>query len=162
MKSLKEKLVETLRSGKVELFNRYRSIYRIEDIDLSRTNLSRINLSGADLHRVNLSETNLYRSDLSGSDFSGADLSDAILYRTNLSETNLYGANLFNIENYYSFIAYDTSKRVVHCFKRKNTWMIQAGCFWGTLEELEKKVKETHNSKFYLANIKLLKMIHKK
>jgi len=35
--------------------------------------------------------------------------------------------------------------------------MIQAGCFWGFLEELETKVKETHNSKVYLANIEILK-----
>ena len=30
---------------------------------------------------------------------------------------------------------------------------------WGTLEELENKVKATHNSKVYLANIEILKQL---
>ena len=101
-------------------------------------------LCGANLHRADLSGANLYRANLSGADLSGA---------------NLNGADLNYAVDYYSFIAYDTSKRVVHCVKHKTTWMVQAGCFWGTLEELETKVRKTHNSKVYLANIEILKGI---
>ena len=92
-------------------------------------------------------------------DLRGVDLSEADLYGANLDEVNLSGANLTGAKNYYSFVAYDTSKRLVHCVKHKDAWMIQTGCycFWGTLEELETKVKETHNSKVYLANIEILK-----
>jgi hypothetical protein len=51
----------------------------ILDFDLSRADLSRANLSGADLSRANLS----------GADLSGANLSGADLSRANLSGANL-------------------------------------------------------------------------
>jgi hypothetical protein len=83
---------------------------------------------------------------------SEADLSGAYLRGAYLS-----GADLSGAEGFYMFMAYDTSKRIVYCVKHERTWMILAGCFWGTLKELEKKVKATHNSKVYLVNIELLK-----
>jgi hypothetical protein len=64
-------------------------------------------------------------------------------------------------ENYYSFIAYNTSKRIVHCVRHDDTFMCKAGCFWGSLDELEAKVKETHNSKVYLMNIEIMREILK-
>ena len=71
----------------------------------------------------------------------------------------LQNANLGSAKNYYSFIAYDTSKRLVHCVKHQETWMVKAGCFWGTLKELEEKVLQSHKSKVYLHNIELLKTL---
>jgi hypothetical protein len=106
----------------------------------------------ADLYRAKLYQANLGGADLGGASLCGADLGGA-----NLSGASLGGANLNRAKKYYSFTAYDTSKRIVHCVKHEDTWMIKAGCFWGTLEELEDKVKETHNSKVYLANIEILK-----
>ena len=79
------------------------------------------------------------------------------LYRVDLRGADLRGADLYRAKSYYSFVAYDTSKRIVHCVRHEDTWMVQAGCFWGTLEELETRVKESHNSKVYLANIEILK-----
>ena len=76
----------------------------------------------------------------------------AKLHGADLREASLYGAN-----SYYSFFAYDSSRRIVHCVKHEETWMVKAGCFWGTLEELEQKVRDTHNSKVYLSNIEILK-----
>jgi len=35
--------------------------------------------------------------------------------------------------------------------------MISAGCFWGTLEELEVAVKKKHNCPVYLGVIEILK-----
>jgi hypothetical protein len=37
--------------------------------------------------------------------------------------------------------------------------MVKAGCFWGTLKELEEKVLQSHKSKVYLHNIELLKTL---
>lgn len=108
---------------------------------------------------VSLSGADLRGADLKGINLRGADLSEVDLYEADLSRANLSQADLSRAKNYYSFVAFDTSKRLVHCVKNKDTWMIKAGCFWGTLEELEAKVKKTHNSKVYLANIEILKGI---
>ena len=134
----------------------------LKEANLREANLSRANLSEANLYRASLREANLYKVSLSeanlyGANLSGADLYEADLSGADLSETNLYGANLYGATNYYSFVAYDTSKRLIHCVRHQDTWMIQAGCFWGTLNELEAEVKAAHNSKVYLANIEILK-----
>ena len=107
---------------------------------------------GANLRGADLRGADLYKADLYGANLYGANLRGANLY-----EANLRGADLYGAENYYCFMAYDTSRRIVHCVKHEDTWMIKAGCFWGTLGELETKVKETHNSRVYLANIEILK-----
>jgi len=141
----------------------------IEEADLRRADLREANLYKANLYKANLRRADLRRADLQGAELIGADLYGADLRRANLRRANLVGADLDGAnlvgadldgaKSYYSFVAYDTSKRLVHCIKHKDTWMIHAGCFLGTLEELEAKVKETHNSKVYLANIELLKTL---
>jgi len=87
----------------------------------------------------------------------GVKLNYADLANVNLESAYLDNNNFNGNKGYHSFIAYDTSKRTVHCFKHNNTWMVKAGCFWGSLEELETKVLETHKSKVYLMNIEYLK-----
>jgi hypothetical protein len=52
-----------------------------------------------------------------------------------------------------------TSGRIIYAVKANETWNVKAGCFWGDLEELEKRVKENHNCPVYLQIIKLLKSI---
>ena len=153
----------------IQIKNRYTQEFILEVKSLSNAYLSGANLRCADLSNTNLNNTNLSDVNLSGVDLSNADLSNAYLKGTylsgvDLSGVNLSGANLSNAYlkgalNYYSFVAYDTSKRLVHCVKHKNTWMVKAGCFWGTLEELEIKVLDTHKSSVYLANIEILKTI---
>ena len=110
-----------------EVLNLHEEWFKCNEIgeraNLREANLRGANLRGADLRGANLREANLRR----------ADLREADLRRANLREADLEGAL-----NYYSFFAYDTSKRIVHCVKHDDTWMIKAGCFWGTLEELEK------------------------
>ena len=132
--------------------------------NLRGADLSGADLWGADLCGANLSGADLSDADLSGADLSGANLRGANLWGADLSGANLSGAglrgaNLWGARSYYSFTAYDTSKRIVHCIKSQDTWMIQAGCFWGTLDELEATVKSTHNSKVYLSNIGLLRSL---
>ena len=67
--------------------------------DLSWANLSRANLSGADLSRANLSRANLSGADLSGADLSWANLSRANLSGADLSRANLSGADLSRAKN---------------------------------------------------------------
>jgi hypothetical protein len=62
--------------------------------DLSRANLSGADLSGANLSRANLSRANLYGANLSGADLSRANLSGADLNGAKLSRANLSGADL--------------------------------------------------------------------
>ena len=62
--------------------------------NLSDANLRRANLSDADLSDANLRRANLSDADLSGADLSDADLSDASLSRANLSDADLRRANL--------------------------------------------------------------------
>lgn len=62
--------------------------------NLSKTNLSGVNLIEADLSGALLIETNLSGADLGGADLSGADLRGANLSRADLSWANLRGADL--------------------------------------------------------------------
>ena len=119
----------------------------------------RADLRDADLSGANLSGADLRDADLNGADLRDANLSGADLNGANLRFANLRDADLKDAKSYYSFTAYGTSKRIVHCIKNQDTWMVQAGCFWGTLDELEAKVKSTHNSKVYLSNIGLLRSL---
>ena len=66
--------------------------------DLSGANLSRADLSRADLSGADLSRADLSRANLSGANLSRADLSRADLYGANLSGANLSGANLYRAD----------------------------------------------------------------
>ena len=69
-----------------------------ERANLSRADLWRANLSGADLSRANLSGANLWGADLSGADLSRADLSGADLWRSHLSGADLSAGDNMNKE----------------------------------------------------------------
>jgi len=171
--TMKETLLSALEGGadlgEANLRGAYLRGANLRGADLGEANLrgadlGEADLRGADLRGADLGEANLGEADLGGAYLGGAYLREADLRGADLGEANLRGADLRGADlgeakQYYSFTAYDTSKRIVHCVKHNNTWMIQAGCFWGTLEELETKVKETHNSKVYIANIELLKSL---
>ena len=115
----------------------------------------------ADLEIVNLESVNLEGANLQGANLRNADLSFANLYKADLKNADLRNADLSFARNIYTFTAYDTSKRTVYCVRHKDTFMCQAGCFYGTLDELETKVKEEHNSKVYLGNIAIMREILK-
>lgn len=110
---IKERLIELLRNGEVEKFNRYRIQYHRSgkyDIDLRGTNLRKADLrkadlreadlSGANLSGANLKNADLYEADLSVADLSGADLSVANLSSANLRSADLYGADLRSADLY--------------------------------------------------------------
>ena len=69
------------------------SVADLSRADLYRADLSGANLSRADLYRADLSGANLSRADLSRADFSGANLSRANLYRADLYRADLSGAD---------------------------------------------------------------------
>ena len=130
--------------------------------DLTSTNLRNADLRGADLKYSSLKHSDLTNSDLRNADLTYADLRNANLTGADLKNANLTyvyltNANLTDAKNYYSFVASDTSNRIVHCVRHDKQWMVKAGCFWGTLEELEVEVKKSHNSNVYLANIEIIK-----
>lgn len=147
-----------------ELFDANLSGADLRDAYLRDADLRGANLRGADLGGADLRDAHLYGADLRDADLINAnlrctDLRRVDLYGVDLKDAKLKGADLRGALNYYSFVAYDTSKRLVHCIKHDFSWMVLAGCFWGTLEELEKKVLHTHKSSVYLANIEILKTI---
>ena len=92
----------------------------------------------------------------SGISFEYADLRGA-----DLREADLRGADLRYTKGIYIFNAYDTSKRTVYCVKHDDTFMCKAGCFYGTLDELEAKVLARHKSKVYLGNIAIMRELLK-
>ena len=79
--------------------------------------------------------------------------------RANLTRANLTGAYLSGAKNIYTFGPMQTSKRICHAVwhGEEKGWLVQAGCFWGSLDELEKVVMERHSCPVYLANIALLR-----
>lgn len=100
----------------VDIWNKWREEHADAEIDLSKTDLSNVNLieafaglrfpayhrsnlGGAALNKANLKETNFHRADLAGANFSeadlrGADLSEAYLKGSDLRKANLHGARL--------------------------------------------------------------------
>ena len=88
-----------------------------------------------------------------------AYLEGANLERAYLEGANLEGANLFSAEWVYSFGPMPTSGRICYAVYHgaETGWKVKAGCFWGSLDELEVKVKGSHNCPVYLANIALLR-----
>jgi uncharacterized protein YjbI with pentapeptide repeats len=103
-----EDLLELLRDGKIDEFNKIRKqtyiLLDCHDLNLSGLNLRRVdlhdaNIRDAKLEDAKLSTANLTKADLRGANLSrailnGANLSRAILNGANLSRANLSGANL--------------------------------------------------------------------
>jgi len=115
------------------------------EADLRSANLRNADLSNADLSGANLRNANLRNSDLSSADLSSADLSSADLDK-----------------RYISIIGAGSDKRLTtYCFEDNIVW---CGCFTGTIEKFEAKVKETHENnpqylKEYLGFINYLKSL---
>lgn len=116
------------------------------------------NLRGADLRGADLRDADLRGADLSGADLSGAYLSGAYLSGADLSEwgkiqspSDVLIVGAIGSRNGYTTI-FHTDKGV----------FVQCGCFKGTLDEFESKVKETHqgnkHERDYLALIQFAKV----
>ena len=109
---------------------------------LREANLCGANLCGADLYEANLRKANLYRADLTGAD---------------LRRAYLYGADLYGAKGVLQFGPMPTSGRIIYFVQNESAIMVQAGCFWGTIDEFKQAVKEKHNCPMYLGIIALVR-----
>ena len=102
---------------------------------------------------------NLSRAYLSGADLLGANLIGANLLGADLRGVYLRGANLNRAKNIMQFGPMPTSGRTIYAVRHDSGWMVQAGCFWGNVDELEAKVKASHNCPAYLGFIEILRKL---
>ena len=86
---------------------------------------------------------------------SRANLSRADLSRADLSRANLYGADLYGQKivkserPFFEIGPLGSRSDNLLAFLTKNGIRIKAGCFFGTVEEFQAKVKETHGNNTY-------------
>jgi len=125
--------------------------------NLDGANLYGANLYGANLYGANLDGANLRGADLTRADLYGADLTRADLYGADLTRANLHGASLSGAKGIMQFGPMPTSGRIIYAVLHDSGWMVQAGCFWGNLDELETAVKAKHNCPMYLGFIQNLR-----
>ena len=117
----------------------------LSSANLSSANLSSTNLSWANLGSANLSSANLSSADLRYADLRSADLRYANLSSANLSSTNLSWASTINVRNLRVISCQlNTSDQNRNIAYYPDLNLITAGCFFGTLDELKKRVEEVH------------------
>ena len=94
-----DNLIDLLKEGKIDEFNRNRSKMAKEKIDLTSANLTGANIAGVDFSGLNLSETNLTGANLTGANLTGLDFTKVgNLMGANLSDADLTGANLSGLD----------------------------------------------------------------
>jgi len=131
------------------------------------------NLGGANLRDANLGGANLRGANLRGADLRGADLRGADLYGAYLRGADLRGADLRGVNlGELGKIQSSSDILIVGRIGSRNDYttifhtdkgvFVRCGCFKGTLDEFEAKVKQTHNGskheKDYLALIQFVKI----
>ena len=128
--------------------------------NLNGANLCNADLNGANLRKANLSGAYLRKADLNGADLSGANLRKADLNGADLNGANLRKADLNGAKNIYLFNKKDG--RACYAIANGDLLMIQAGCFWGTLDEFERAALDKYGddeNKNYKAQIQYLRTI---
>ena len=150
--SVKDTLIEAVKRG-ADLYGA-----DLRGADLRGANLRGADLRGADLRGADLRGADLYGANLRGADLRGADLRGANLRGADLGEwgklqksSDILIVGVIGSRNDYTAM-FHTDKGV----------FVRCGCFRGTLEEFESKVKETHrgtkHEKNYLALIQFAKI----
>ena len=128
--------------------------------DLGGADLGDADLGGADLGGADLGDADLRGANLRGANLGGADLGDADLGDADLGDADLRGADLGGAYlGAWGKIQYSSDILIVGAIGSRNDYttifhtdkgvFVQCGCFKGTLEEFEKKVKETHQGNKY-------------
>ena len=141
-------------------------------------NLAGAYLVGANLVDAYLAGAYLVDANLAGAYLEGAYLVDANLVGANLAGANLVGANLVganleggnfgdwgklqSISDILIVGSIGSRNEYTSIFHTDKGVFVQCGCFRGTIEEFEKKVKETHHGnnyeRDYLAMIEFAKV----
>ena len=124
--------------------------------------------NNADLRYADLSYADLSYADLSVADLSYADLRGANLSGANLSVANLRGAKLRPIDDkkviikdFMSVYGLGSQNRQTLIFDTNIGLVLQCGCFYGTEEKFEDKVKGTHQgTNFEKEYLKMLELAH--
>ena len=125
-----------------------RAVLLNEDLrnsDLRGSNLSCSDLSGSDLSGSNLSGSNLSCSNLRCSNLSGSNLSCSNLSGSDLSGSNLRYSDLSGAktDKRYIIISCIGSRKgsTTYCFDDDKIW---CGCWKGSLDEFEQRVRKEH------------------
>ena len=144
--------------------------------DLSRADLSLADLFGANLSGADLSLADLYGADLSRADLFGADLSGAELSRAYLSGANLYGADLYGaylsgadlfghkVTGLPLFIRpIGSANGTLEAWPTEDGLYFRRGCFFGTPAEFLSAVEKTHgdneHGRAYRAAVEFIKTV---
>jgi len=90
----KDTAIELLSNGDISQFNEERPYDENDLFDLSETDFSGVDLSGANLSYADLNDTNFTESEFSDVNFSNSDLTSAIFLRSTISDVDFSGANL--------------------------------------------------------------------
>ena len=189
--TLRDTLEEAVRRGvylrRADLQGADLRYANLQGVDLRYACLQGANLRGADLHNADLRDANLYNAYLYNADLRDADLRDAdlrhaylygaYLYGADLCDANLYNAYLYGVDlcgidwgdwgkiqtksDILSIGAIGSRNGYTMIFHTDKGLFVQCGCFGGTIEEFEAKVKETHkgnkHERDYMAMIEFVK-----
>ena len=134
--------------------------------------------SDADLRYADLRYADLCGADLCGADLRDANLRGADLCYANLRDANLRGADLCYanlrdaklrpiddkeviIKDFMSVYGLGSQNRQTLIFDTNIGLVLQCGCFYGTEEKFEDKVKGTHQgTNFEKEYLKMLELAH--
>ncbi|HVL77609.1 MAG TPA: pentapeptide repeat-containing protein [Noviherbaspirillum sp.] len=115
----------------------------------SGADLRGANLGDANLYGANLRGANLYGANLRGADLYGANLGDANLGDADLGGANLYGRKLSGSRPLFQLGPIGSRNDYLLSFVTDQGVMIRAGCFFGTRNEFEAAINETHGDNEY-------------
>ena len=121
------------------------------------------NLRGANLRGANLGGANLRGANLGDANLRGANLGDANLGDANLRDANLGDWGKLNSASDVLIVgAIGSRNGYTTIFHTDKGIFVRCGCFRGTLDEFEKKVKDTHqgnkHERDYLALVEFAKI----
>ena len=107
------------------------------------------NLSGANLTEASLSGANLTEANLTGAYLTGADLTGAYLYGANLAGAYLYDEDdvkitLVGSRPIFQIGPIGSGSRYLIAFLTDQGLRLRTGCFFGTREQFEAKLADTH------------------
>ena len=170
-----EKENNTVKDTLTEAVNRgaYLRGADLRGADLRGADLGGADLRGADLRGADLGGADLRGAYLHNADLRGAYLRGAYLHNADLRGADLRGAYLHNADlgdwgklqscsDILTVGAIGSRNGYTTIFHTDKGIFVQCGCFKGTLEEFEAKVKETHQGnkyeRDYLALIEFVKV----
>ena len=97
----KDKMIKTLRSGNIKLWNRWRSLLKrkgIVELNLSYANLKDLDLESADLSNVCFSYSTFAHSKLTKVNFSNSNLHDSNMVSSKLESANITNCDLSKVD----------------------------------------------------------------